>query len=160
MGREAARRRRGTHADQGPLDPAAARPAPPAAQVPRGREDRQPHLPQLLREVEGEPVQEQEGPHRAAPQSQGREGEDQAARGAVGLEEGEGADSEGEEGREEGGRSDEAGRLGRRGYDEGGRLSGAFVFFCFSRGLLYRRLFFFFAAPRAALVASDTQARS
>merc|ERR1712070_1369934 len=145
---------------------AAARPAPPAAQVPRGREDR---LPQLLREVEGEPVQEQEGPHRAAPQSQGREGEDQAARGAVGLEEGEGADSEGEEGREEGGRSDEAGRIGRRGYDEGGRLSGAFVFSCFSRGLLYRRLFyaergarvfFFFAAPRAALVASDTQARS
>merc|ERR1712118_463059 len=104
--------------------------------------------------MEGEPVQEQEG-------------EDQAARGAVGLEEGEGADSEGEEGREEGGRSDEAGRLGRRGYDEGGRLSGAFVFFCFSRGLLYRRLFFaergarvfffFLAAPRAALVASDTQ---
>ena len=30
------------------------------------------------------------GPHRAAPQGQGREGEDQAARGAVGLEEGEG----------------------------------------------------------------------
>ena len=45
----------------GSVDPAPAGVAPPAAEVPRGREDRQPHLPQLLREVEGEPVQEQEG---------------------------------------------------------------------------------------------------
>ena len=46
---------------RGAVDPAPAGVAPPAAEVPRGREDRQPHLPQLLREVEGQPVQEQEG---------------------------------------------------------------------------------------------------
>merc|ERR1712094_145776 len=89
--------------DQGPLDPSAARAPPSPPQVPRGWEDRQPHLPQLLREVEGQPVQEQEGLDRTASQGQGREGQDQAARGAVGPEEGEGPHPEGEEGRQEGG---------------------------------------------------------